>query len=673
MKTLFHIFFLVFVCVIPNHVYATNQEMRYSTEDMTEYEKLMGVIDKYSDLVTKTRMNSDFVPGILSVITRNEMERAGFHTLEDVLRSSAGIHVYIDSVGVRTISIRGIGGTVASGNIKLMLNNIPMTDSMASLSDVLLDFPISLMERIEIVRGPGSAIYGEYAYAGVINVVTRKENSMVYMGIASLASLTSSALLNYSSQDQSTHFSLMAHQFKTDGSDAITGPDAYYSQGPDKEAISLAPGSTNETQKGKSVFFSLKHNDTSFSGYMANIYRGYYMGYYHYLYNLSEDTPHKLRQHALQFSHKIQFHPQLSLTIKGGSQRYHFFFDHYYMYPPGYPLFPDGLILRIDSLERKHYGNIDVSYHLDHHHLLFGLEYISSKSLFITRASEMYRHIYAIVTQYECQPFNHFSLTLGARYDNYENKYNNSDDNDNYISPRIAGVYHFSSEHIFKAQYQEAFRPVATGEILYNNRALKSPTIKTYELSYTYKSSFTRGRINLYHSILQDVLDTTITGPYEFFSYFNTNKIHANGIEMELERQLFAHLKINTNAAYMYTKNRDTNDCMPLQTNFIGNFGIIYSPYPLVNISTRYRYLGNRTREVGDNRNELSGYHHLNMSMNINAAKISTKIRLGIDNVLNEDIRVPTPVAHIYFKDQTYQGDYPRKGRTMWFDIAYEF
>lgn len=300
---------VIFICVITSSVYAKNLDLLANAEDMAEYEKLIHIIDKYSDLATKTRMNSDFVPGILSVITRSEMEMAGFKTLEDVLGSVAGIHVYIDSVGIRTISIRGIGGTVASGNVKMMLNNISMIDSLASLSDVLLDFPISLMERIEIVRGPGSAIYGEYAYAGVINIITRKTNSMVSLGIASLASLSSSALLNYYSQDHSSHLSLMAHQFKTDGSDAITGPDAYYahSQEADMKAASFAPGSTNETQKGKSILFSFKHNDTSFSGHMTNIYRGYYMGYYHYLYNLREEMPHKIRQHALELSHKIHF------------------------------------------------------------------------------------------------------------------------------------------------------------------------------------------------------------------------------------------------------------------------------------------------------------------------------------------------------------------------------
>ena len=477
-------------------------------------------------------------------------------------------------------------------------------------------------------------------------------------------------MLSYHSKDNSSNLSIVAHQFKTDGSDAITGPDAYYSQGPERQALSLAPCSTNETRMGKSVYLSLNHYDTTFSAYMANIYRGDYMGYFHYLYNLRDYTPHKLRQHMLQLSHEINLNPLLKMSIKAGSQQYKFFLEHLYLYPPGFGE-PSGIELLTEVLERKNYANFDVSYHFENQRFLLGLEYISTKMM-SSYHMEMYRHIYSLISQYECQLFDNFSLTLGMRYDNYNDGFDNYDDIDNNLSPRISGVYRLGSNHIFKCQFQKAFRPAAFGELA-SNIDIKPPRLNTYELSYTYKSAFSRGRINLYHSILRDVIQTKDPSPEPFFTYVNTNKIRSRGCELELEHQLFQPLKIVTNAAFMYSKNLETNKGMPLQTDFIGNAGIIYSPVPLVNISTRYRYLGNRTREEGDNRNELAGYHKLDMSMMINALKISTKIRMGIDNILNEDIRVPTSVAHIYFKNQTYPGDYPREGRIMWFDIAYEF
>jgi len=92
------------------------------------------------------------------------------------------------------------------------------------LSDFILDYPVKLLQRIEFIRKSGSAIYGEHAYTGVINVITRKKDSLVSFGIASLATLSASALLNYDSQEHPFHFSAFVHQFKSDGSNAITGP-----------------------------------------------------------------------------------------------------------------------------------------------------------------------------------------------------------------------------------------------------------------------------------------------------------------------------------------------------------------------------------------------------------------------------------------------------------------
>jgi len=112
---------------------------------------------------------------------------------------------------------------------------------------------------------------------------------------------------------------------------------------------------------------------------------------------------------------------------------------------------------------------------------------------------------------------------------------------------------------------------------------------------------------------------------------------------------------------------------MPLQTDFILNARIIYTPFKFVNFSTHYQYVGNRSREIEDTRHELTGYHKLNVSLMIHAVKINTKFRMGIDNVLNEDIRIPTSISNLYPVKATYPGDFPAPGRMMWFKIIYEY
>ncbi|MBF0452928.1 MAG: TonB-dependent receptor [Candidatus Magnetomorum sp.] len=636
-------------------------------EDLLEMEKLMSIIDKYSDLATKTRLNADYVPGILTVVNRNEMETAGLKTVVDVLKTISGINVYIDTVGVRNISVRGIGGSIASGNVKLMVNNISVTESMCALFDLILDYPVELLDRIEIIRGPGAAIYGEYAYTGVINVITRKNDSLVSLGLGSLNTLSGSALLNYDSQNKAFRFHALFHQYHTDGSDAIAGPDAYHSQGPEMKALSNAPGPTNESQKGKHGIVSFDFKKFSCTAQVSQTKRGDFMGYNHYLYNLREDTPHQLSQNFVQISQKIDIASNLSAVLNGGLAEHHVKVVHHYVLPPGYPFLPNGFEVNYITKTRKQYGSLDVKYNFfTDHQLLLGLEYFTEKHLFEVINKNMYRHVFCLISQYEFQPIDDLSFTFGFRYD----KYNDTGTSN---SPRFAAVYRLTSNHIFKFQYASAFRPPTTGELVTNN-TIEPSTINTYELSYTYKDTYTLGRVTLYHSIMKKVIDAAFNSEL-YYDYFNIDKIRSRGVEIDVEQNLWQSLKFKTSAAYMYTKNLESTNRMPLQADFIANAGIIYTPLRAVNLSTQYQYVGNRSRETGDDRKELSGYHKLNASMFIHAQKIRTKIRLGIDNVLNEDIRVPTPTAHLspLSSKATYPGDFPRPGRIMWFDLVYEF
>jgi len=658
----FNILILITIFITASIINAEMISNQDDRDDTGELDKLLSIIDKYSDLATKTRMNSDYVPGLLTVITRDEMEVAGFKTVEDVLNTLAGIHIYPDSLGFRTISIRGIGGATASGNVKVMLNNISLSDSISSLSDFILDYPVELLQRIELIRGPGSAIYGEQAYTGVINVVTRKTDSIVSFGIGSLATLSASTLFNYDSQEYPIHFSAFIHQFKSDGNDAITGPDAYHAFTPEMKKLSLAPGSTNERTERHLNYLKLDYVNTSFTTKFSQLNHGDSMGWYHYLYNLREDTPNILRQQLFHLSQKIEVNQNLKATFKGCFQKDKCIFEHKYVFPPGHPYYRE---YNIYYLERKKYTSLNVFYKKYDHRLLFGFDYVDEKHIYSQDNLTLYRSLYSLLAQYEGQLIEGLSLTCGLRYDNY-------DDVDNSLSPRIAGVYRFNSNHIFKCQYQEAFRPPTKTELVTTTHITPSK-IKTYEISYTYKNAFSRRRISLYGSKLEDVVQLKVYPPSPKWNYENIRKVRANGLELELEQKISQQIKVNTNASYMYTKNLDTNTRMPLQAEFMGNAGIIYHPLKCLNFSTHYHYMGNRSRESGDKRSDLAGYHKVDVSMRIHATKISTKIRIGIDNVLNEDIRIPTSVSHLVNKEQTYPGDFPQKGRAMWFDIIYEY
>ena len=111
-------------------------------------------------------------PGILSVITADEIEKSGARDMIDVLRLVPGFNFNIDVEGTFGVSIRG--NWAHEGKVLVMLDGQEMNESLYSTSVFGGRFPVAQIQRVEIIRGPGSSIYGGYAELGVINIITKK-------------------------------------------------------------------------------------------------------------------------------------------------------------------------------------------------------------------------------------------------------------------------------------------------------------------------------------------------------------------------------------------------------------------------------------------------------------------------------------------------------------------
>ena len=114
-------------------------------------------------------------PASITVITADEIRRYGHRTLSDTLRSVRGFYTTYDRnysyIGVRGFSRPGDYNT----RVLLLIDGQRMNDPIYDMAPIGTDFPIdvSLIERVEVIRGPGSSLYGTNAIFAVINVVTR--------------------------------------------------------------------------------------------------------------------------------------------------------------------------------------------------------------------------------------------------------------------------------------------------------------------------------------------------------------------------------------------------------------------------------------------------------------------------------------------------------------------
>ena len=113
-------------------------------------------------------------PASVTVITREDIHRYGYRTLADALGSVRGFYTTYD----RNYSYLGVRGFARPGDYNtrflLLVDGRRLNDGIYDMAPIGTDFPIdvSLIERIEVIRGPGSSLYGTSAFFAVVNVFT---------------------------------------------------------------------------------------------------------------------------------------------------------------------------------------------------------------------------------------------------------------------------------------------------------------------------------------------------------------------------------------------------------------------------------------------------------------------------------------------------------------------
>ncbi|MCB1036934.1 MAG: TonB-dependent receptor, partial [Acidobacteria bacterium] len=123
---------------------------------------------------TKTELPLSKVPGSVSVISAQQIRESGAQTIPELLRLVAGVDVRWNPM-VQTIDIRGFGQNPFTSRVLLLIDGVPYNSWNKGGFPQHPGFDFFMLQnikRIEIVRGPGSSLYGENAYWGVINIVS---------------------------------------------------------------------------------------------------------------------------------------------------------------------------------------------------------------------------------------------------------------------------------------------------------------------------------------------------------------------------------------------------------------------------------------------------------------------------------------------------------------------
>jgi outer membrane receptor for ferrienterochelin and colicins len=143
----------------------------------------LGSLDLESLLSTKVITASKFsenladAPGVISVISQDELRRFGGTTLQEILERVPGLSIASAYFTDRSlIAARGDQTKINGGHILFLINGRPTREVLEGglITDLLEAFPVNALEKIEIIKGPGSVLYGSNAFSGVVNLITKK-------------------------------------------------------------------------------------------------------------------------------------------------------------------------------------------------------------------------------------------------------------------------------------------------------------------------------------------------------------------------------------------------------------------------------------------------------------------------------------------------------------------
>ena len=530
-------------------------------------EDLMAVKVRISTNIEQTPAKA---PSAVSVITAEDIKATGSTNLVDILQSVPGIYIRYNIFGNRPlVTFRGASGTHAL----MMINGAPIKDLVWNSGIFWRGLPTSMIERVEIIRGPGSALYGSDASAGVINVITKTAGKVRQSeaGVRAGSFDTQSAWLQHGAEWNGFDVNLTADVSRTDSHRPLIARDGQTTRDASTGTnVSYAPGRAEFGWENQDLRLSLArghwrlHADLMRksnvavglvgSGILDPVTRG---GDTRYNLDLFYDNAEFAKNWGLNAEVRYL---NLDYTSGNGFQER----------PPGYEnTYPQGQINQQRAAERR--LNFEASglysgfkahalrlggglvsqnlYRVEHYvnygtgptgaALPAGGPLVSLSDTPYAFAPEKTRKIGYLFAQDVWTISPDWELTAGARYDDYS-------DFGGTFNPRLALVWQSTERLTTKLMYGQAFRAPSYLELYAGaggtlpNSGLAPERSKTWDLAFSWSASKDLRLGVDFYSFVQSNLIGAVSGRYA-----NVGEYTANGIELEAQWQAAKTLRLS--------------------------------------------------------------------------------------------------------------------------------
>jgi len=655
-------------------------------------------------------------PAVATVITADDIRRMGALDLNQVLATVPGLHIGLSSYRFSPVySFRGIH-TDKNPQVLVLVNGTPITQAFLADRGVNFNLPVESIRRIEVIRGPGSAVYGADAYAGVIDITTKTaaDYDGVQTGVRGGSFDTAAAWGMYGDRVNGIDVALSIEASTTDGdsgrrvgSDAQTVFDQVFGT-----SASRAPGAVGTgvdrvdtridvgTRDWFARFWNWRQMDLGVGpGLSQALDPTGYAEVDNYLFELglrerplAEHWSAEARVSYMDINTRSRqtMFPEGAVLPIGPDGNIN------PVMPAGAVNFPDGLIGNPEVYEQ--HARLDLVTHysgMRNHAWRIGagiyyaeLEPEETKNfgpgvidgtvspiggtltsvtgtpyVFITDEERTVKYV-SLQDQWGFAP--DWNLTAGVRYDHYS-------DFGGTVNPRLALVWNARQNLTTKFLYGRAFRAPSFAElfiinnpVLRGNENLDPETIDTYEIAFDYQPTFeTRVGISLFTYNARDVIRFVPDSNQLTTTAANTAGQKGHGFELELDSRLTPTLDLRSYYAYQRSTDRATDTQAAFSPEHQAYAQLRWRPADLWEVSTQIKWVGERVREPGDPRDPLDGYAMLDGALTRTDARGRWSLQLSLLNVLDTDAREPSPMEPGVPGGALIPGDYPLAGRAV--------
>jgi outer membrane receptor for ferrienterochelin and colicins len=673
MNRILHKIFLQFCCVLMltllPHIAPAGAEYEKAApdRDLTELplEELMEIEVATVYSASKFEQKLTEAPSSVSIITSDEIKMYGHRTLADILRSVRGFFITYDR-NYAYLGVRGFGRQGDYNSRILLLvdghrTNDNLYDSALIGTESIVD--VDMIDRVEVVRGPGSSLYGGNAFFAVINVITKRGEDIGGTELSGEAGSFDSYKGRFTYGNSSKN-----------GLQALVSGSIYDSRGqrlffPEFADQAHNNGVTDHTD------FDRFHNVLAKFSYGGFVLEGAYSSRTKGIPTASYDTDfNDSRNSTVDEGWFIDLKYERNLDIGVDLMGRLFYdsceFEGNYVY--------GGMVQKDLGHGRWWGGETQVSTTLlDRNKIIAGLEYRDNYrqdqfSFNVTPYEPIVNdrrssRVWAVYLQDEFSILKNLVLNAGMRYDNYSNFGST-------INPRLALIYTPLEGTVFKILYGTAFRPPNVFEQYYQdsttqlaNPALSPEKIRTYELIYEqYFGKKYRGTASGFYYTIDDLIVSTTDPATSMDTYRNLNRAEAIGGEVELEGKWDNGL--TGRVSYSYQDTWDSSTGQPL-VNSPHNLAKINLTIPLIKdkvfVGLEEQFTGRRKTRDG---NHAKAFFVTNLTLFSQNLLEKLELSASIYNLFDYRYGDPGGSIREHVQDMIQQD-----GRTFRVKLTYRF